>query len=124
MGRKNTTVRTGLTSDQMPDFYRANDIMFFPTRYEGFSMAALEAVSCGLCLVGTEFAVGSELSDFDFCRQISLDSSIEEVTGAVIELFKKYCLGTARTEIHNAVKERFGTEQYKKKLFDLIESLS
>ena len=130
MGRKNTTVRTGLTAEQMPDFYRQNDIMFFPTKYEGFSMAALEALSCGLCLVGTEFAVGPEMSDFDFCRRISSGNSMDmdnakdmaEIVDIIIELFQKYSVGTARAEIHKVVMERFGTEQYKKRLFSYIES--
>ena len=86
LGKKNTSVRTGLVSAQMPDFYRANDIMFFPTRYEGFSMAALEALSCGLPLVGSCFAVGPELEEFKFCKLISDDAAMQDICDTIIDL--------------------------------------
>ena len=125
MNRKNTTVRTGLTSSQMPDFYRQNDIMYFPTRYEGFSMAALEALSCGLCLVGSRFAVGPELEEMDFCKQIDLDTPVEKLVQTITSLYEKfYCnekLKKAKSQIHETIKETFGTEQYKDKLFKLID---
>lgn len=35
----------------MPDVYRAADMLFFPTRREGLSLAVLEAMACGLPVV-------------------------------------------------------------------------
>lgn len=124
LGKKNTSVRTGLTSAQMPDFYRENDIMYFPTRYEGFSMAALEALSCGLPLVGSRFAVGPELEDFGFCKLIREESSPEVICGVIIDLYRAMGEKTTPAQIHEAVRERLGTEQYKEKLLNLIETLS
>ena len=122
LGRNYTSVQTGLTSAQMPDFYRQNDIMFFPTRYEGFSMAALEALSCGLPLVGSRFAVGPELESFDFCQLISEDTSPEELVKIIKTLYQKYSSEGKKAKIHQAIKENFGTEQYKDKLFKLIDA--
>lgn len=123
LGRKNTSVQTGLTSAQMPDFYRKNDILFFPTRYEGFSMAALEALSCGLPLVGSRFAVGPELESFDFCQLISEKTSPEELVKIIKTLYQKYSSEGEKAKIHQTIKENFGTEQYKSKLYTLLSCL-
>ena len=117
--RKNTTIRTGLTSTQMPDFYRENDVMFFPTKYEGFSMAVLEALSSGLCLTGTDFAVTPEVIKYDFCHHIEHDTPVSEIAEAIIKLAEKY--RGRKKEIHEIIKNDFGTEQYKKKIFDFVE---
>lgn len=117
--RKNTTIRTGLTSTQMPDFYRENDVMFFPTKYEGFSMAVLEALSSGLCLTGTDFAVTPEVIKYDFCHHIEHDTPVAEIAEAIIKLAEKY--RGRKKEIHEIIKKDFGTEQYKKKIFDFVE---
>ncbi|MCR4949652.1 MAG: glycosyltransferase family 4 protein [Treponema sp.] len=117
--RKNTTIRTGLTSTQMPDFYRENDVMFFPTKYEGFSMAVLEALSSGLCLTGTDFAVTPEVIKYDFCHHIEQDTPMSEIAAAIIKLAEKY--RGRKKEIHEIIKKDFGTEQYKKKIFDFVE---
>lgn len=36
------------------DYYKASDILFFPTRLEGFGLVALEAQACGLPVVSTK----------------------------------------------------------------------
>lgn len=123
LGRNNTSVKTGLTSAQMPDFYRQNDILFFPTRYEGFSMAALEALSCGLPLVGSRFAVGPELESFDFCQLINEETSPEELVKIIKNLYQKYFSEEEKNKIHQTIKESFGTEEYKSKLYTLLSCL-
>ena len=123
LGRNYTSVQTGLTSSQMPDFYHQNDIMFFPTRYEGFSMAALEALSCGLPLMGSRFAVGPELESLDFCQLISEETSPEELVKIIKTLYQKYSSEGEKAKIHQTIKENFGTEQYKSKLYTLLSCL-
>ena len=123
LGRNYTSVKTGLTSAQMPDFYRQNDIMFFPTRYEGFSMAALEALSCGQTLIGSRFAVGPELDGFDFCKLINEQTSPEEIAGNIRDLYQRFSSEDEKLKIHEVIKKNFGTEQYKAKLYTFIENM-
>lgn len=124
-GKKNTSVRTGLVSSQMPDFYRANEIMYFPTRYEGFSMAALEALSCGLPLIGTNFAVSPELKKYDFCDLITENTTESEIADRIINLFNQFCSSTENktSYIHQEIKLAFGIKQYKEKLNLLLNSV-
>lgn len=116
---KKTTLQIGLNSSQMQEFYRKNDILFFPTRYEGFSMAALEAVSSGLCLIGSDFAVTPEFINYPFCMQINTNTPIEDIVNGIIRLFGVFY--NKKQEIHEQIKKDFGTEQYKQKLFSYIE---
>lgn len=121
--RKNTSVQTGLTASQMPDFYRQNDIMFFPTRYEGFSMAALEALSSGLCLAGSDFAVSPELQAFDFCKLLAIDTPPAHIVEFLRGLYSKFSTPQSRNQIHDTVKEQFGTEQYRKKILAYVDEI-
>jgi glycosyltransferase involved in cell wall biosynthesis len=47
--------------DKMPDIYRDMDILLFPTVREGFGLAALEAMACGLPIVATNSSALPEL---------------------------------------------------------------
>lgn len=48
---------------EMPAVYRQADILFFPTRREGLSLVALEAMACGLPIVTTRCSSMPELVD-------------------------------------------------------------
>ena len=116
--KKNTKLHIGLSFEQMNEFYNSGDILIFPTKYEGFSMATLEALSCGLCVIGTRFAVMPELQKYEFCKvreTFESESVIEDCRNLFADWKNK------KQEIHNRIIADFGTEQYAKKLLTLIE---
>jgi glycosyltransferase involved in cell wall biosynthesis len=41
-------IEPGVNHDQLPEWYRAMDILAMPSRYENFSNAILEAMACGI----------------------------------------------------------------------------
>ena len=90
---------------EMPDFYRSGSLLIFPTLYEGFSMAALEAVSSGLCLIGTNFAVSPELQTFDFCHLNDIDAPASQTVKVIRDLYLKFSSfpASARLKIHDEV---------------------
>ena len=112
-----THILTGIKFDEMPDFYQNGDILYFPTLYEGFSMATLEALSCGLPVIGTKYAVMPELQKYDFTR-VTDSSDMKELTICMQELVKNY--SPQKYKIHEIIKNDFGKEQYKRKLLSLI----
>lgn len=118
LGKKYTEVVTGLTLEQMPAFYNSGDVLFFPTLYEGFSMATLEALSCGLPVAGSNFAIMEELRKYDFCRDITEHlSNPEAVVRHCKEMARKFA--GKRQDIHEIIKNDFGREQYKRKLLNI-----
>ena len=116
-GKKNTKIISGMGIQQMPDFYRSGDLLIFPTLYEGFSMATLEALASGLPVLGTDFAVTDELSDFDFCHKEDF-SDISKTFENCIELYTKF--SDKKKEIAAKTVERFGKSAYEKKLLSFI----
>lgn len=114
---KKTEIKVGLSLNDMNEFYNLGDIFYFPTLYEGFSMSTLEALSCGLPVLGTKFAIPDELNSYDFCKRTE-DLSPKEIIDCAITLYNKFY--NKRFEIHEIINKDFGKEQYSKKLFEII----
>ncbi|WP_318662008.1 glycosyltransferase family 4 protein [Treponema sp.] len=119
-GLKNTEIFTGLQFDQMPSFYQKGDVLFFPTRYEGFSMSTLEALSCGIPVTGSGFAVTEELESYKFCRRLEKFNP-EDVLKEADSLKKKF--SGKKDEIHETIKKRFGKEAYAKKFLEYVDKI-
>ena len=111
-GKKNTKIISGLGLEQMPDFYRSGDILIFPTNYEGFSMVTMEALACGLCVIGSDFAIPDEIKAFEFCRRYDFSSAaktVEEITS----LYESF--SDKKKQIAEEVVRGFGKKQYEEK---------
>jgi len=117
---KNTSVLSGLDINAMREFYNSGDVFYFPTKYEGFSMATLEALACGIPVLGTEFAIPKEIRHYDFACIIE-SADIKNIL-AVIEQMKLQFSGK-KTEIHKTIAFDFGYNQYKEKLFSALEGI-
>lgn len=62
LGVSDTVIFTGFVPE-IKDYYAASDIFVFPTAYEAFSLATLEAVASGLPILATEVNGTEELID-------------------------------------------------------------
>lgn len=49
------------TPEAMPALYRASDILFLPSRWEGIALSIYEAMAAGLCVVGADVGGQREL---------------------------------------------------------------
>jgi glycosyltransferase involved in cell wall biosynthesis len=116
---KNTSISTCLDINAMRDFYNSGDVFYFPTKYEGFSMATLEALSCGIPVVGSSFAIPREIRMYDF---VSVEDSSDYLKTLYIIEQMKNMFYKKQDEIHNQIIKDFGLEQYRIKLFNIIKS--
>jgi len=116
-----TLILSHLDINTMREFYNSGDVFYFPTRYEGFSMATLEALACGIPVVGTGFAIPEEIRRYDFAR-VEESENIENIL-AMIKLMKQK-FDNMRSEIHQQITRDFGYEQYRQKLFQIMEKRS
>ena len=112
-GRKNTKIISGLGVEQMPDFYRSGDVLLFPTNYEGFSMATMEALASGLPVIGTEFAIPRELTDFECCHRHDF-SDVNKTAEEIIKLYKAFY--DKKLQIAEQTIKNFGKKQYEEKI--------
>ncbi|MBQ3669930.1 MAG: glycosyltransferase family 4 protein [Treponema sp.] len=116
-GNKKTIIKTGVPFSQMNEFYNSGDVFYFPSHYEGFSMATLEALCAGLPVVGSKYAVMPELRSYDFVA-VTDSSDMEELLSVITKIVVNNT--SKKALIHGIIKDDFGRSQYEKKLFDLI----
>lgn len=114
---KNTKIHVSVKPEEMPDFYNSGDVLYFPTHYEGFSMATLEALSCGIPVAGTNWAIGKELQNYPFTKITDLNN-MESLINDIRNLYEQY--KDKRVEIHETISKAFGRKQYEEKLMNLI----
>jgi glycosyltransferase involved in cell wall biosynthesis len=119
---KNTVLSSGLDIGGMRSFYNSGDILYFPSMYEGFSMAALEALACGIPVIGSRYAVPEELRGYGFARVFEDDPLPSTLLGAVRELYHHF--RDRREEIHSRIAKDFGYTQYKEKLLSLVSQIN
>jgi glycosyltransferase involved in cell wall biosynthesis len=117
----NTHIYYGLDIPGMRKFYSAGDVFYFPTLYEGFSMATLEALASGIPVIGTRFAIPEELRHYDFVK-IFEEDNFNLLLENIHNLLQKN--KPRRHEIAKTIIHDFGYEQYKNKLFSLIKNLN
>lgn len=117
-GIENVYLHKNLTIPEMRLFYSGGDVLYFPSLYEGFSMATLEALACGLPVIGTAFAVPAELCKYQFtCLFEENDASL--LLSHIKNLHDKF--HAKKNEIHSIIARDFGYGQYKIKLLSLIQ---
>ena len=117
---KKTEIKIGLSIHDMNNFYNQGDVFYFPSLYEGFSMSTLEALSCGLPVLGTKFAIPDELKSYNFCKRIE-DLSTKEIVDTAISLHNQF--KNQRSKIHEIINIDFGKKQYSEKILSLIDNL-
>jgi glycosyltransferase involved in cell wall biosynthesis len=118
---KNTVISMHLDINAMREFYNSGDVFYFPTKYEGFSMATLEALACGIPVIGSGFAIPQELRHYEFvCVEESAD--VKNVLAQIEAM--KLRFGNSRTVIYQQISNDFGYGQYSQKLLHLIEERS
>jgi glycosyltransferase involved in cell wall biosynthesis len=115
---KNTVLLSHLDINAMREFYNSGDVLYFPTKYEGFSMATLEALACGIPVIGTGFAIPQELRQYNFVRlEESADS--KNILFQIEQIKQKFF--DMQPEIHRQITKDFGYEQYRRKLLQIME---
>lgn len=55
---ENVIFSTAKNSLEMANYFRESSVLFFPSKYEGFSLVTLEAISCGIPVVFTQNDAG------------------------------------------------------------------
>jgi glycosyltransferase involved in cell wall biosynthesis len=114
LGRPSVDLRVGVAMDDLPALYRSCDVMFFPSRYEGFEMVSLESLSCGTPIVGTRVGGMAELSAHGFPGLAILERPDEpaEALGALRRLAAEWREPEQKKRLHEAAEREYGVEAW------------
>jgi glycosyltransferase involved in cell wall biosynthesis len=78
---------TGLVQDVAP-YLKASDLLVMPSRYEGFSLSALEGIACGLPVVATRVGAIPDLVNHGTSGYIVSPDDIAALQDTIVDLLK------------------------------------
>lgn len=120
---KHTTVKIGLQLDNInAEAYSKADIVIFPSLFESFGMVTVEALACGVPVIGTPVGIIPELSKRKFPGVYVLNPFDDE---KILKVFDDIILEFAavnRNDLHEMVKEEFGIAAYRKRLDEVMRN--
>ncbi len=113
---ENITLHEPVPPKQLISFYKAADYFIQPSRREGFSVAILEAMACGLPVVSTDVGGNRFLVDEETGLLIKNRTSkcIRDELLKMNKLYKSY----GRNAIHNKVISKYGRVAFKNRLLN------
>lgn len=116
-----------VSHEQLPDWYRAMDVLVMPSRYENFSNSILEALACGVPFLGSDvggnrmlatmgagllFEAGSVSSMVDSLRKVCDSRLLLKVRAKAVskELGKRYSWSKTAETLESILSSRLGVE--------------
>lgn len=120
-GIRNVTLHIGMTINEMNCFYNSGNVLFVPSKSEGFEMVTLEALAAGIPVVGNKVGAIAELSAQNFegvyiLSDLSMENIFEQLQHAAI----CYRSNEKRFLLHNKVNEKFGIDTYAKRILNTV----
>ena len=121
---KNVCLHKNIEFADLPKLYNESDILYFPSRYEGFEMVTLEALSCGIPVAGTRVGAIGYLIEKDFpgVYEIFPDKPAQ-VYDDLTKAAKEWSPLEKKIALHRQVAETFGLEQWGARLLQIMGEL-
>lgn len=112
--------RIGVKLAELPALYRSCDVMYLPSRYEGFEMVSLEALSSGLPVVGSRVGGVAELAAEGFPGVYPVDADDPALARrAIMAAAADWREPERKALLHRACAERYGLAAWGRRLREL-----
>ena len=117
LGNDNVLIHT-VPSDMVREYYRAADMFILCSLREGFGLAYVEALACGLPIVAHDFAVSRYLLDgFALLMDLTMTGS---ATHAISSTLSTPQPDSARAARHASARSRFSWEVLRERYADML----
>jgi glycosyltransferase involved in cell wall biosynthesis len=109
--------------DRLPEWYRAMDVLVMPSRYENFSNAILEGLSCAVPFVGSDVGGNRALHDtgagwlFEPNSPASLAAALDDALGDAVERKARAARGCEH------VRSRYSWSATARRLEEIVRGL-
>lgn len=97
---------SGLDRSRLRELYSLSDFMVFPSRYEGFGLAAAEAMSCGLPVIGTPVGFLSDVYSKEPFSALSVPLRNHDVTVVVSAIARAIDLLFSDPALYGTISEK------------------
>ena len=119
----NVYINTEISKDRMNLFYNSGDVLFFPSKYEGFGMCVLEALAVGIPVVGS--CVGA-IQDLNACKfpgvHIIKSYKVEDILKQLEQAALDFADPEKRIWLHKEVEKKMGIKKYEERMKRIIFS--
>ena len=117
----NLSIKIGIPYAQMPDIYTACDVVYFPSRYEGFEMITLEALACGIPVVGSRVGAIGYLLDKKFPGVYpAFTQGSEHLHGVLMHAAEEWSNTPRKYTLHEMVEKEFGIAKWSGRLLEIM----
>lgn len=108
---------------EMNAFYNGGEVLYLPSKYEGFEMVTLESLAAGVPVVGNRVGAIQELAEQRFMgvyllEDMDADKTLQQLRRVALEF--KGNMGK-RSDLHKRVQEKLGLENYAKQIMTEID---
>lgn len=117
LGITDDVILTGFIKDEeITDHYLLGDVFIMPSKKEGFGIVFLEAMACGLPVIGgNQDGTADALKGGELGQMVNVDD-VEEMAAAIEAALHNKADDGARRHLQEKIMENFGFDRYSKRL--------
>jgi glycosyltransferase involved in cell wall biosynthesis len=112
-----------VTEELLPDFYRAADLFVMPTKaLEGFGLSTVEALACGLPVIGTDIGGTPEILGKISDDLLIRGSSVDAIAGKIAKFANPDAVFPLKEKSLICARENFTWDRHVRELMDFAKT--
>lgn len=117
----NINIKSGLSHEELRNEYLSNDVFIMPSLVEGYGFVYIEAISCGMYIIGSPNSVLPDF--FESCGSVEIlkNHELETISGAIEEAVKTWVISTDIRLSNSKLVQNYDLKSYSRRLDRIME---